>query len=74
MAPRTHNLIYLAQLADLELLPAYEEILSTLSLEYTELRYPTDLTSVVELNDEASATEQLQRTEELFQWLEAQRK
>jgi HEPN domain-containing protein len=52
----------------------YECLLSKLSLEYIEMRYPEALASIDELNNRATAEEHLQQTEKLIQWLEAQRK
>ena len=72
--PRIHNLIRLAALTGLSLQPEQEILLSKLSLEYIEMRYPEALASIDELNNRATAVEHLQQTEELFRWLEAQRK
>ena len=72
--PRLHNLVRLAALAGLTLQPAQERLLSTLSLQYIEMRYPEELSTIDELNSRQTAEEHLHQTEELFQWLEAQRK
>jgi HEPN domain-containing protein len=64
----------LASLAGLSLRPEQESLLSKLSLEYIEMRYPEELATIDELNNRQTAEEHLQQTEELFQWLEAQRK
>jgi len=72
--PRLHNLVRLATLAGLTLQPDQEILLSKLSLEYIELRYPEELATIDEMNSRASAEKHLQQTEELFRWLEAQRK
>jgi HEPN domain-containing protein len=72
--PRVHNLVRLADLASLKLEYHHEVLLSKLSLQYIELRYPEELATIDELNCQASAEEHFQQTEELFQWLEAQRK
>jgi HEPN domain-containing protein len=72
--PRLHNLVRLASLAGLMLEPQQEHLLSTLSLEYIEMRYPEELATIDELNNRQTAEEHLQQTEELFQWLEAQRR
>ena len=72
--PRLHNLVRLAALADLTLQPHQEILLSKLSLEYIELRYPEELATIDELNNRAAAEEHLQQTQELFRWLEARRK
>ena len=72
--PRLHNLIRLASLACLRIESEHEILLSRLSLEYIELRYPEELTTVDEMNRRDVAEEHLRQTEELFQWLEAQLK
>ena len=72
--PRVHNLIRLAALAGLQLQPDQEMLLSKLSLEYIELRYPEELDAIEEMNSRAAAEGRLQKTEEFFRWLEAQRK
>jgi len=72
--PRLHNLVRLAALAGLTLQPQQENLLSKLSVEYVEMRYPEELTTINELNNRQTAEEHLQQTEELFQWLGAQRK
>ena len=72
--PRLHNLVRLAALAGLTLQPQQENLLSKLSVEYVEMRYPEELTTIDELNNRQTAEEHLQQTEELFQWLGAQRK
>lgn len=72
--PRVHNLIRLAAIAELSLRADHEVLLSKLSLEYIEMRYPEELATIDEMNNRPSAEERLHQTEELFQWLEAQRK
>lgn len=72
--PRVHNLVRLAALAGLALQPEQEILLSQLSLEYIELRYPEELNTIEEMNNRTTAEEHLQQTEEFFRWLEAERK
>jgi HEPN domain-containing protein len=72
--PRLHNLVRLAALAGLTLESDHEMLLSRLSLEYIELRYPEELSTIAEMNSREAAEEHLRQTEELFRWLEAQRK
>lgn len=69
--PRVHNLIRLAGLAGVTLEPEQEQLLSKLSLEYIEMRYPEELESLAEVNSRPAAEDHLQQTEALFQWLEA---
>jgi len=72
--PRMHNLVRLAALAGLNLGPQQEDLLGRLSLEYVEMRYPEEIATINELNNQQTAEEHLQQTEELFRWLEAQQK
>ncbi|MEX2307006.1 MAG: HEPN domain-containing protein [Pirellulales bacterium] len=72
--PRMHNLVRLAALAGVNLQPQQENLLSKLSLEYVEMRYPEEIAAIDEFNTRLAAEEHLQQTEELFRWLEAQRK
>lgn len=72
--PRLHNLVRLAALAGLTLQPQQENLLSKLSVEYVEMRYPEELATIDELNNRQTAVEHLRQTEELFQWFAAQRK
>jgi HEPN domain-containing protein len=72
--PRMHNLVRLAALAGLALEPRQEGLLSKLSLEYIEMRYPEEIATIDELNNRQTAEDHLQQTEDLFRWLEAQRK
>ena len=72
--PRLHNLVRLATLAGLTLESEHEILLSQLSLEYIELRYPEEFATIDEMNCRKVAEAHLQQTEELFRWLEAQRK
>lgn len=71
LPPRVHNLVRLAGLARVALLPEQEQLLSKLSLEYIEMRYPEELEALKEVNTRESAEDHLQKTEVLFQWLES---
>jgi HEPN domain-containing protein len=72
--PRMHNLVRLSTLAGVTLEPRHEDLLSKLSLEYVEMRYPEEISALADLNNRPAAEEHLLRTEELFQWLEARKK
>ncbi len=72
--PRVHNLIRLAALANVTLQPEQEQLLSKLSLEYIEMRYPEELEVIAELNDRSAAEDHLRQTEEMILWLEARMK
>ncbi len=74
MPPRVHNLVRLAALAGLALPPEQEQLLSKLSLEYIEMRYPEELEALTEVNTRSEAEDHLQKTEALYQWLETQMK
>ncbi|MDZ4658741.1 MAG: HEPN domain-containing protein [Bythopirellula sp.] len=72
--PRMHNLVRLSMLAGLTLQPHQDSLLSRLSLEYIEMRYPEEFAAIEALNNRPAAEQHLQETQELFAWLEAQRK
>ena len=72
--PRVHNLIRLAALANVTLPRDQEQLLSKLSLEYIEMRYPEELEVIAELNNRSAAEDHLRQTEEMILWLEARMK
>lgn len=51
-----------------------EQLLSELSVEYIETRYPEELDAIAEFNTREAAEVHLRETEEIFRWLEAQMK
>ncbi len=70
-APMTHNIIYLASLLELELLPAQSETTSTLTTYYIEGRYPSYKKKLSALVDSEKSHALLKQTEDLFQWLKS---
>jgi len=71
-APRTHNLLYLAELLDL---PDYAEHLQTmtkLNTYYLEGRYPAYKQKLSQMLDKKTALALLNDTREIFKWLKSQ--
>jgi len=66
LAPRSHNLPYLAELAKLSLTPEKDALLARMNAYQTEGRYPDQKLPPA---DEFRATEYYQRVEEFTQWL-----
>ena len=66
VAPRTHNLIYLAELAELDFDDSAQIILGILMKYQLQGRYP-DYSPV--LPDQKSVNEYFRKTKELLQWL-----
>ncbi len=66
MPLRVHNLVRLAALAGLTLYAEQEKLLSQLSLQYVELRYPDELEAIGEINRFETAELCLQQTQEIF--------
>ena len=69
IAPRLHNLVRLAQIADLTLLDEQLETLAQLNAFNIEGRYPDTLVSTI---DTAKANDYLTRGRVLFEWLKEQ--
>ncbi len=66
LAPRIHNLVRLAEVADLNLQPDQLDVLAEMNAFHIEGRYPESLTPVPTLKE---AKRYLSRAEEVFQWL-----
>ncbi|HUT32169.1 MAG TPA: HEPN domain-containing protein [Planctomycetota bacterium] len=66
LAPRTHNLLYLARLADLSLTPEQENTLADMNGFCREGRYPDEEARPLSA---ATAGRHLPRVEELHEWL-----
>ena len=69
LAPRTHNLIRLAELAKLTPTQTQLDILADINTFNLEGRYPDILTPVPSLGD---AKDYLRRAEEVYRWLLSQ--
>jgi HEPN domain-containing protein len=68
-APRTHNLIDLAQRAHVALSQGQQDFLGKLNNISVIVRYPDDLSALVSQYPEAIARDYLERTKELIAWL-----
>ena len=67
--PRTHNLIDLAQRAQLVLSQEQQDFLGKINNTSVVVRYPDDLSEVVSQYPEAIAQDYLKRTKELIIWV-----
>jgi len=69
LAPRIHNLVRLAEIADLKLTADQLDILAEMSAFNIEGRYPDALLPVISLEE---ATIYIRRAEEIYLWLKKQ--
>lgn len=68
--PRTHDLLKLAQVAQLELDEKQKEFLAKLSYYYIETRYPEELADISKNITQNIALEYLIKAKETIGWLE----
>jgi HEPN domain-containing protein len=71
-APRSHNLIYLAECADLSLSGFQREILARVNKYNLETRYPTDRETLRDLYTMEFAKAELEIIKEMGEWLNLQ--
>ncbi len=64
--PRTHSLVYLESLLELDLTESQNKLLAELTSYYIEGRYPTYKQKLSQLVHEAKAESMLQNTKEVF--------
>jgi HEPN domain-containing protein len=69
LPPRTHNLIDLAQRAQVVLSQEQQDFLGKLNNTSVVVRYPDDLSAMVSQYPEAIAQDYLARTKELILWV-----
>ena len=69
LPPRTHNLIDLAQRAQVVLSQAQQDFLGKLNNTSVVVRYPDDLSAMVSQYPEAIVQDYLERTKELILWV-----
>jgi HEPN domain-containing protein len=67
--PRTHDLLKLAELANIEIASPNQELLRELVLYYIETRYPEDISKISSTVDKKIAYNYLKKTKELLKWL-----
>jgi HEPN domain-containing protein len=69
LPPRTHNLIDLAQRAQVALSQEQQDFLGKINNTSVVVRYPDDLSAMVSQYPEAIARDYLERTKELILWV-----
>ena len=69
LPPRTHNLIDLAQRAQVVLSQEQQDFLGKLNNTSVVVRYPDDLAAMIAQYPEAIAQDYLERTKELILWV-----
>ena len=69
LPPRTHNLIDLAQRAQVVLSQEQQDFLGKINTTSVVVRYPDDLSAMVSQYPEAIARDYLERTKELLLWV-----
>jgi len=70
-APRTHNLVYLSGLLELELTDAQLKLLTDLTSYYIEGRYPTYKQKVAKLLSKRKSENILVETRRIIKWLKS---
>jgi HEPN domain-containing protein len=68
-APKTHNLIYLTKLADVDFSQEQIEFISKINNASIVTRYPEDFTKLVEAYPADVVTAYLEQTKDIFTWL-----
>ena len=68
-APRSHNLVYLQSLLDLNLSEPRLKLLADLTTYYIEGRYPSYKAKLSALVNKKKSSEILKTSEELYKWL-----
>ena len=71
-APRTHNLIYLSGLANIQPETEYLQTMTRLNTYYIEGRYPSYKQKLSQLLDKHTTEDLLNKSQEIFQWLKSQ--
>ncbi len=67
--PRVHNLLRLAEVAELALTSEHKQFLGDLSAYYIQTRYPEEMASLEETISAELAEETLRKTREVAEWL-----
>jgi HEPN domain-containing protein len=70
--PKTHDLLYLANLAGVEIPKDHESIMAHLNEASVPTRYPEDMTRLVKSYNKRAAERYLRETKDLLKWLRAQ--
>jgi HEPN domain-containing protein len=69
LPPRTHNLIDLAQRAQLALSQEHQDFIGKINNASVVVRYPDDLSEMIVQYSEVIARDYLQKAEELIRWI-----
>jgi len=72
--PKSHNLIYLIKLSDIELPKKFIDFIAKINNASIVTRYPEDFSRVLDAYPENVAREYLSATKELHQWLKQKKK
>ncbi|MBU4345922.1 MAG: HEPN domain-containing protein [Candidatus Omnitrophica bacterium] len=67
--PKTHDLFYLIKLANLEIRPAHQKIISHLNQASIPTRYPEDIAKISKQYNKSVAERYLKETGNLLRWL-----
>jgi len=70
-APRSHNLVYLAEKTELQLPEELSDFISLLDGVSVPTRYPDDLQRLLKDYDKARTREMLKKSREVLRWLRA---
>ncbi len=69
LPPRIHNLLRLAEIAQVELSTDQAQFLAELSAYYIQSRYPEEIGELASTMTQATAKKMLRTTEEMTEWL-----
>jgi HEPN domain-containing protein len=69
LPPRTHNLIDLAQRAQLALSQEHQDFIGKINNASVVVRYPDDLSEMISQYSEVIARDYLQKARELIKWI-----
>jgi HEPN domain-containing protein len=72
VAPKTHDLLYLASLAGVKIPKDHESIMAHLNEASVPTRYPEDISRLVKSYNKRAAERYLRETKDLLKWLRAQ--
>jgi HEPN domain-containing protein len=74
ISPKTHNLIYLIKIGNIQLPKKYLEFIAKINNASIVTRYPEDFSRVLDAYPENVAGEYLSITKEIHQWLKQHKK
>ena len=72
--PKSHNLIYLLKLGNIELPRNYIDFIAKINNASIVTRYPEDFTRILDAYPENVARDYLEKTREIHQWLKQNKK